>query len=358
MPFSPSKRILSIVLATGSVIIMLALLYKVVVAHPAALDVSYQDSMVHFEAARDTVLLPFDCVYVRWSAEAIDKIFLDGKATIGSGEQSACLSPGVTPTLRVDYPDGTSETYPLTIAVVTTTPSNWLLLIAAVIMATAAWHMWHQPETAMLSWRWVEQGTVYSVVLLMLALLIFRADLSQFPLMRTAVMSVNLEEFEQSPDWEQLIAEINGDANSGIHIKDVTPPDAVVLVPFRISHSMVMHTIAYPRKFYWVGDLEAYLQRYTSRAGLSGFLPTAVDNAARLGYDDFFADLYLLLESDQWTRMQSLDLDGLTTEIIPLSDSMVLARLKSDLSVDELEAAADAIVSDKATPVIDEGDGE
>jgi hypothetical protein len=346
MPFR--QKILPVLLLIAVTAIILGLLYKIVVLRPVVINTAYDGATIYFSANRDAVLFPYDCVELQWRLENIDAVYLGDEPKQGVGGETFCLQPGRNPGLRVQFTDETRQGYPLPIEVISTTPLYWLLVIAAAVMTGLALYLWRVGEKATLSGTWlrVEASARYVGIGLLAALLLLSWWLPQSTGMQLGAFSVNMERWNERTPAE-IISSINGDAGDGFHILEVTPPDSVTLIPFRISHSMTLHAIAYPRLFYWVGDLEAYLDRYTGDSSQS-FLITGEASAERLGKAGPFQNLYLLLTDDMLATMRDLELEALALEITDFDGDKNLLRMNPEMSMEELEALVDRIVVDDA----------
>ncbi len=57
------------------------------------------------------------CTTLQWQTEHVQAVFLDGQGTLGIGAKTVCPCASVTHVLRVLYPDGHSQEFPLTISV-------------------------------------------------------------------------------------------------------------------------------------------------------------------------------------------------------------------------------------------------
>ncbi len=71
---------------------------------------------VNFWADVETVKAG-DCTWLQWQVDHVQAVFLDGSAVNGQGAQTVCPCEAETHVLHVDYSDGSSEDFPLQIAV-------------------------------------------------------------------------------------------------------------------------------------------------------------------------------------------------------------------------------------------------
>ena len=71
---------------------------------------------VNFWADAETVKAG-DCTWLQWQVDHVQAVFLDGAAVNGQGAQTVCPCEAETHVLHVDYSDGSSEDFPLQIAV-------------------------------------------------------------------------------------------------------------------------------------------------------------------------------------------------------------------------------------------------
>jgi hypothetical protein len=116
---------------------LLALLFVaggILIPTPAIINIREAGGAVFFTANRGTVWSPDACVTLRWQAENIDEVYLNGEAQIGSGEVQDC---GLTeaPNLRVIFRDGGERTYTLPIWIVSSSAVVLVLPMFGIITA-------------------------------------------------------------------------------------------------------------------------------------------------------------------------------------------------------------------------------
>ncbi len=124
---SPGAKALGLFLA-GLTLVLFAFLY-VVLAPPPSLVAAEGQAHVSFAADRANVLIPGDCVMVRWEVGGIRTVHINGRPTVGTGEREICVTPASDsmPTLRVRLQDGDLREYPLNIGIVVRKPEVWFL---------------------------------------------------------------------------------------------------------------------------------------------------------------------------------------------------------------------------------------
>lgn len=338
------NKLIPALLIIGAAAVFLRFLYCIFIPQPAVIQAAHGNATVFFTANRNIVLLPYDCVDVQWELAAIDKVFLNGEPTVGSGSNNFCLRPEWLPTLRVDFQDESREEYTLPISVLTSEPANWLLALFGLSLAFIGFAMLRARPALNVRWLWgeVEYAGQWAGIGLLLVLLIFGLFMDRLPLMNSGSMGFDIEKVS-GLSQEQIVGQLNADAQDGIKIKTIVPPDSVTLIPFRISHSMVLHAVTYPRRFYWVGDLAAYLDRYVGNPDLS-FVGAGKANAERLDEAAPFQNLYLYLDADMMANLHALGLEDIALETYDLEGEEFLIRLDPNMSSEQIETMVDEIV--------------
>ncbi len=146
-PRSAPARLLLI----GAAALALLLLLLDALPIPLALDVAEGSARLHLESDRRGIVFPGGCITVRWQAEGVRAIYLDGAGVAGAGERVMCLERGEMPRLRVVLPDGGSRTYRLPVGVLIFRAEFWLSVgAAALALILAAW----RGEIPRLQARW------------------------------------------------------------------------------------------------------------------------------------------------------------------------------------------------------------
>jgi lysophospholipase L1-like esterase len=108
----------------------------------SSLNVQTGQAAVAFSADSGTVWLPGDCLIVRWHADGIREIYLNGQGIIGEGERRVCVDAQTMPTLRVKFLDGSQQDYNLPITILLISPVFWGAVVMigwALIVLRAFW---------------------------------------------------------------------------------------------------------------------------------------------------------------------------------------------------------------------------
>ncbi|MFC1959355.1 hypothetical protein ACFLYO_01465 [Chloroflexota bacterium] len=92
---------------------------------------------VQFEADRRAVLLPGQCVPVRWQVDGVEAVYLGRDGQGGVGEQSFCLDGTERPTLAVVFVDGSRIAYPLDVVIAVYSLEVWLALTGGLSLVLA-----------------------------------------------------------------------------------------------------------------------------------------------------------------------------------------------------------------------------
>lgn len=130
--------IISIILMAMGISILLFLFISNRGAEPIILTDERDGSTVLYEIEADRVLLPTDCVTVRWNVEGIWGVYLEDAGVVGQDSRQWCIiENGNKPTLRVIFPEDVVEEY-TGIITITTTRFEFLggvmLLVIGIIM--------------------------------------------------------------------------------------------------------------------------------------------------------------------------------------------------------------------------------
>jgi len=89
------------------------------------------EAQIHFQADHRSVLLPGDCVNVRWEVGGIRAVYINDEPTIGSGAREFCVTPGEQPALQVHLQDGSLREYKLDITIVVRQAAFWFVVVLA-----------------------------------------------------------------------------------------------------------------------------------------------------------------------------------------------------------------------------------
>ncbi|MEZ4670524.1 MAG: GDSL-type esterase/lipase family protein [Anaerolineae bacterium] len=110
---------------------IIALIFLIVLSSKPQ-SVTAQDGVSHISFSSDSglVLLPSDCITVRWQVEGIREVYLNAAPQIGTGEQVVCVNAGTQPTLTVILNDGTKRDYQLPITILFAHPLFWGAVLA------------------------------------------------------------------------------------------------------------------------------------------------------------------------------------------------------------------------------------
>jgi lysophospholipase L1-like esterase len=137
-PLSPGAKALGLFLAALA-LALVGFLYVVLPA-PPSLVADEGQAHVSFAADRASALVPGDCVTVRWEVGGIRTVTINGRPTVGTGDQEICVTtaPESMPALRVRLQDGELREYPLNISIVARKPEVWFLGVLAVLALLAS----------------------------------------------------------------------------------------------------------------------------------------------------------------------------------------------------------------------------
>jgi hypothetical protein len=107
-----------------SAISLIVALYQVI-ATPGAYDLKIGEADIHYSVDR-RIILPGQCVTLRWDIEYTKAVYLDKQGKIGHEAPTICPEKSFQPTLTVLLRDDTTRTLPLYVGVVS--PSNFDLI--------------------------------------------------------------------------------------------------------------------------------------------------------------------------------------------------------------------------------------
>jgi|GEM_PF-3270809 len=116
-----SPRVIAIALSTLTVLIaslLIAQFYST--GEPIIIEETAGDSTVYIEARHNAILFPGECLEVNWEINGINAVFIQTKhgyrGTTGLDKAVFCIwSDNDNPTLRVEFPDSSTESYVLDI---------------------------------------------------------------------------------------------------------------------------------------------------------------------------------------------------------------------------------------------------
>lgn len=126
------QGVISRLLLCLSILIVAFLLYLLIGQHPVTIQDQKKTASIQFEADQRWVLLPDACVMVNWKVDGIRAVYLNGRGTVGEGQETVCLDDG-QPELTIKFPWLTQpdETYRLPVEALSTRPETWGLLLLA-----------------------------------------------------------------------------------------------------------------------------------------------------------------------------------------------------------------------------------
>jgi hypothetical protein len=323
-----------------------ALAYLLLRPEPLVIETEQNGAQVYFAADRRLVLSPFECIDVRWRVGGIRTIFLNDKGQIGEGQATVCLTPLNAPTILITLPDDSQQTYSLDVRSVFLYPPTLALILVAI---ASLWYASCRLDNL----RW--QATVRSMfrlghlvtamgLLLFIQMAHLRFDLDDYNIITNgAPLNIDLDDLEHDT-LEAEAADRDGQVERFLTVRDQTPANAVILIPLGVEHAVVGRAIAYPRKFYWVGNLERYLQRYVGDGSLS-YISAASEHLRRIGQPDALEPLYLLLNEDLYEDYQALDYQDLSAGEILVDDDpfYILLTIKPSVSAEAVDAAVKAM---------------
>lgn len=108
-------------------LLALLLLLPIRIPLPGNVVLEAPERRVRFYVDDTLLFKPGDCVQVGWDVAGVQAVFADGEGTIGAYEKQVCLDGRYTPTLRILWPDDTSETFRIPLQYALLSPLWWLL---------------------------------------------------------------------------------------------------------------------------------------------------------------------------------------------------------------------------------------
>lgn len=325
-----------------AILILGILAYLVLRPDPAIIETERDGAQVYFASDHRLVLSPFECVDARWRVGNIRTVFLNDKGQIGEGQTTLCLTPLTMPTLLLTLQDDSQQIYSLDVRSIFLYPPTLILIVIA---GGALWYAGQHissPKIIRLSKRVLRLENLVTVmgVLLLAQMAQLRFDLDDYNIIRNGEpLTIDADEVENR-SLEAEAADRDGQVERLLAVRDHTPENAVILIPFDTEHAMVAHAVTYPRKFYWVGDVERYLRRYVGDGSLS-FVRTAQEHLRMMRQLDTLQPLYLLLNEDYYEKFQAQDFGAIVEAEMVVDDDplYVLLTVKADVSAEEVDAA-------------------
>jgi hypothetical protein len=138
MPHRNLRHHLAALLTFAVVALTIPQFYRLAFPAPVIIEAAQSGGHVYFSANRGVVLFPRDCVILRWDVENINQVYLNSQPQIGSGDSRMCLT-STMPTLEVHFQDGSQQTYPLTITILSRSPLAYITLLLALIATALRW---------------------------------------------------------------------------------------------------------------------------------------------------------------------------------------------------------------------------
>jgi len=334
-----SRQIILIVALLTLVMSAGALAYLLLRPDPLVIDVEENGAGVYFASDHRFILTPFDCIEVRWRVGNIQTVFLNQRSQVGEGKTHICLTPFSPPTLVIRLQDDSQQTYTLDVRSVFLHPLTLALFMIAAGSAWVASRRITQPRVGAMARHVVRLDALITVlgVLTLLHLAYVRTDLDDFALMVAPPLNVDLDDLGQRT-MEEEAAGRSGRVRTILAVRNMTPPDATILIPFSIEHAPASRAVAYPRRFYWVGNIDAYLRRSVGNADQT-FVQAARTNLAWLGEDDSLQPLYLILDEPVYEKLGLLGFAGIASEVRPVNDERWLLSIAPGVTPEEVEVA-------------------
>jgi hypothetical protein len=91
--------------------------YLTLLPEPVVIQTQMGAATVNVSANRHYLLLPGECVTVRWDVQHIKAVYLNGQGQVGSGEAVQCPTAGAVPELRVIFQDDSEQRYRLDVVI-------------------------------------------------------------------------------------------------------------------------------------------------------------------------------------------------------------------------------------------------
>lgn len=131
------RRTLCALLLVGAAALLLLLARFATNLPPTQLDEQTGGANIHFEVERSQVLLASECIRAAWSVDGIREVYINGEATVGTGERETCLW-NTQPKLRVVFEDGSERVYTLPVRILSYNGIFWALALAVSACLIAA----------------------------------------------------------------------------------------------------------------------------------------------------------------------------------------------------------------------------
>jgi hypothetical protein len=116
--------------------------YLTLLPEPVVIQVQVGEATVYVSANRHYLLLPGECVTLRWDVEHIKAVYLNGQGQVGSGEAVQCLTVGDVPEVRIVFQDDSEQRYPLNVEILSQSSLGYVLLVGGLafsIFLLAGW---------------------------------------------------------------------------------------------------------------------------------------------------------------------------------------------------------------------------
>ncbi len=133
---------------TNTLSILLALLGLILLGilvisglSPARLDARDGEAVIQLTVERGLVLLPGDCLMMRWQVEGIREVYVNQQPQVGQGEQTVCIDEQAQPRLSVILTDGSQREYVQPVSILVSDPLFWggLLALGAAGLLRLGW---------------------------------------------------------------------------------------------------------------------------------------------------------------------------------------------------------------------------
>jgi lysophospholipase L1-like esterase len=117
--------------------LLLLLLMPVLLPIPGNISANVNDGTISLSVDDRVLWKPGACVQVSWRVSGVQSVYVDGSGTIGVADKTQCTTSGYTPTLRADWPDGSSTTHELPLTYVLLSPLSWGVIALASFLLIA-----------------------------------------------------------------------------------------------------------------------------------------------------------------------------------------------------------------------------
>lgn len=111
---------------TAGICLILFMLY-VLIPHPVTISDTTEAYHLRFSVDDSVLFKPGECVILRWEAEGIQAIFVDGEGKVGSDSKMTCPESVYTPRVQVIRQDGTELNYEIRLHYALLNRGVWLL---------------------------------------------------------------------------------------------------------------------------------------------------------------------------------------------------------------------------------------